>query len=156
MPNYFIITYSSVYLVFHVVVYWRGEEGKDRAEKGKIMNVWEKKEEKKQRDLLCISSDLRVLWRGAPSFITAAVQTTAVVKLIQTLCFLQTQHLSGEDMQRFTELLHLDFTCYIHNWKLLHNRPKSIKAVNLKEKTSSEVRASCPSAKPLEGSAQHD
>lgn len=34
----------------------------------------------------------------------AAVQTTAVVRLIQAACVLETQTLLSEDLQRFTEL----------------------------------------------------
>lgn len=34
----------------------------------------------------------------------AAVQTTAVVRLIQSVCVLQTHHSSSEDLQRFTKL----------------------------------------------------
>lgn len=58
----------------------------------------------------------------------AAVQTTAVVRLIQSVCVLQTHHLSCEDLQRFTELprplkheqVQVQHATFGHHWQLIH------------------------------------
>lgn len=93
----------------------------------------------------------------------AAVQTTAVVRLIQAVCVLQTHPLLSEDLQRFTELprlsktcLSASITCYIWTSQFQHQRHFVSPSPHVNKYNGSQVRASCPSANPPEGSAQHE
>lgn len=67
----------------------------------------ERKSEKKQKRtyLVCLQTT-ECCGRALPALVRlhAAVKTTAVVRLIQSVCVLQTHHLLYEDLQRFTEL----------------------------------------------------